>query len=319
LWRWNDEASGGEPGYRSDDTELQPLTLKEDLRSVAWSPDGKWLVMIASNPDNCVIRNLAKRGNDGDAVFQEALQKMKISTADFSADGKSLITGSMQGQTLLWNLDEPAQQPRIFDHKNDQGGTERIFAVAFNPKKEQFVTVSLDNVRLWNSKAEPAEQKPIFLPRSSRDRIIRAAFSRDGNHLITGTLTGVAQIWDPSGKTMDKDGKLKALGEPVWHFGTAGIGVMAYVGLSPSGDAFVTCVGPVFNQPDSLRFWSVPRALPGYVKIDAAKKRVPDWLPEVAEAVSGLRLTPHGYESTPAESSLTEVEKKIPASSSGGD
>jgi hypothetical protein len=322
LWKWNNASPGGEPGYRNDDTELQPLTLKEDLRSVAWSPDGKWLLIIASNPDNCVIRNLAKRGSDGDAVFQEALQKMKISTADFSADGKSLITGSPDGQTALWNLDEPASQAKIFEHKNEQGGSERIFSVAVNPTKGQFVTVSLDNVRLWNSKAEPAEQKPIFVPDPSRDRIIRAAFSRDGNHLITGTMTGLAQIWDTGGETTEKNGKRllkEPLGEPVWHITTAGIGFVAYVGFSPAGDAFVTCAGPIFNKPDSLRFWSVPRALPGYVKIDAAKKRAPDWLPEVAEAVSGSRLTPHGYESTSGESRLTEVEKKIPASSRGGD
>ena len=322
LWKWNNASPGGEPGYRNDDTELQPLTLKEDLRSVAWSPDGKWLLIIASNPDNCVIRNLAKRGSDGDAVFQEALQKMKISTADFSADGKSLITGSPDGQTALWNLDEPASQAKIFEHKNEQGGSERIFSVAVNPTKGQFVTVSLDNVRLWNSKAEPAEQKPIFVPDPSRDRIIRAAFSRDGNHLITGTMTGLAQIWDTGGETTEKNGKRllkEPLGEPVWHITTAGIGFVAYVGFSPAGDAFVTCAGPIFNKPDSLRFWSVPRARPGYVKIDAAKKRAPDWLPEVAEAVSGSRLTPHGYESTSGESSLTEVEKKIPASSRGGD
>jgi hypothetical protein len=55
------------------------------------------------------------------------------------------------------------------------------------------------------------------------------------------------------------------------------------------------------------------------MKIGAAKRRVQDWLPKLAEAVSGLRLTPHGYESTSGESSLTELEKKIAASPSGGD
>ena len=322
LWKWNDASSDKQPGYRNDDVEMQPFTLKEDLRSAAWSPDGKWLVIITSNPDNCVILNLAKHGSDGDVAFQDALWKRKISAADFSADGKSLVTGSPDGQAALWNLHEPAQPPKFFDHKNEQGGSERIFSVAVNPAKGQFVTVSLDNVRLWNSKAEPAEQKPIFLDDPPRDRILRAAFSRDGEHLITGTLTGLAQIWDTGGETTEKHGKrfLKdPLGEPVYHMGTAGIAMVGYIGFTPTGDAFVTCVGPIFNKPDLLRFWSVPRALPGYVKIGAAKKRAPDWLPEVAEAVSGLRLTPHGYESTSGESGLTELEKKIPASSRGGD
>jgi hypothetical protein len=315
LWKWNDASSGQKPSY----VEMQQFSLQDDMRAAAWSPDGKWLVIITSNPANCVVRNLANLGSDADTELQDKLGKSNISAADFSADGKSLVTGSMQGQALLWNLDEPAQQPKIFNHKNDQGGTERIFSVAFNPKKEQFVTVSIDNVRLWNCNAEVDKQNPIFLPDSPRDRIIRAAFSRDGDHLITGTMTGVAQIWDPSGKTTDKQGKLRALGEPVWHIGPAGIGLVAYVGFSPGGDAFVTCVGSVWNKPDSLRFWSVPRPLPSYVKTGAAKKRAPDWLYKVAEAVSGVRLTPHGYESTPAESSLTEVEKKIPAMSTGGD
>jgi len=319
LWKWNDTSSGEKPRYVN---MQQSFSLQDDMRTAAWSPDGRWLVVITSNPANCVFRNLAEPDSDAGAKLEGELRNGNISAADFSSDGKFLITGSMQGKALLWVLDDPAQQPKSFPHKNDQGGTERIFSVAFNPKKEQFVTVSFDNVRLWKSKVEPDQQDPVFVSDPPRDRILRAAFSRDGNHLITGTITGVAQIWDPSGERTEKHGKRflkQPLGAPVWHIGTAGIGMVAYVGFSPSDDAFVTCVGPVFNKPDSLRFWSVPRALPKYVKTGVTKRRAPDWLPEVAEAVSGLRLTPHGYESTPAESSLTEVEKKIPASSKRGD
>jgi len=317
LWKWNEAGLGEEPGYRNDDVEMQPFTLKEDLRSAAWSPDGKWLIIIASNPDNCVILNLAEPGSGEGAAFQSAVLQSKVSAADFSTDGKYLVTGSPDGKAALWNLNEPVPNPKIFEHKNEQGGNERLFSVAVNPVKGQFVTVSLDNVRLWNSEFD--EKKPIFLPDPPRDRIIRAAFSSDGNHLITGTISGLAQIWDVGGETStDKRGKrsLKAsLGEPVYPIGA---GMVAYVGFSPAGDAFVTCIGPIFNRPDSLRFWSLPRELPSDVKIGTAKKRVPDWLPELAEAVSGTRLTPHGYESTSAEPSFASLEKKIRASASSG-
>lgn len=96
--------------------------------------------------------------------------------------------------------------------------------------------MSLDNVRLWNSQAEQAEQKPIFLrPDPPRDRIFRAAFSRDGNYLITGTISGLAQIWDLCRKTtMDKgDCVLGPLGEPVHRIGTTGTSMIGYVGFSP--------------------------------------------------------------------------------------
>jgi WD40 repeat protein len=125
----------------------------------------------------------------------------------------------------LWNLDEvdaPAQSPKNFDHKNAQGGSGRIFSVAVNPAKPQFVTVSLDNVRLWNSQAEQAEQKPIFLrPDPPRNRIFRAAFSRDGNYLIAGTISGAPQIWDVRRKTTKDKGDyvLGPLGAPVYHIG----------------------------------------------------------------------------------------------------
>ena len=317
LWKWDDASAGKGPGYRNYDAEL-PFTLTEDVRSTAWSPDGKWLVITTSNPANCVVHYLANSISDADAVLRDKLRQSNISAADFSADGKLLITGSIQGEASRWNLDEPAQLPWTFKHKNEQGGNERIMSVAFNPKREQFVTVSFDNVRLWNSNVEPADQQPTYVHDAQRDRILRAAFSRDGKYLITGTMTGVAQIWNLTEKPEPKPGKNflgKSLGEPVWHLGTAGIGLTGYVGFSPGDDTFVTCVGPIWTKPDSLRFWSLPRLLPSYVKTGASKKRAPDWLPKVAEAVSGIRLTPHGYESTPAESSLTEVEKKIPASS----
>jgi hypothetical protein len=314
LWKWNDASSGKEPGYRNDDAEPQPFTLEGNVRSVACSPDGKWLVIIAANPAKCVVRNLAKSGSDAGAALtlEGALQKGKISAADFSADGKFLLTGSTDGLAALWNPDEPAQPPKNLDD-NKQGGIGQIISVAVNPAKAQFVAVSWNNVRLWNLEAELAEQKPIFLPNQPRDRIIRVAFSRDGNRLITGTMTGVAQIWDTGGELKNP------LGEPAWHWGTTGLGMVCYIGFSPARDAFVTCVGPTFTRPESLRFWSgLPRAPLSDVKIDAAKKPVPGWLPEMARAVSGLQWTPHGYESTSAEQSLMEIEKKIHASSSGG-
>jgi hypothetical protein len=63
----------------------------------------------------------------------------------------------------------------------------------------------------------------------------------------------------------------------------------------------------------------MPRKLPTGVKKGATNKRAPDWLRDLAEAVSGTRLTAHGYQPTTAEPSLTELEKKIPASSKRGD
>jgi len=63
----------------------------------------------------------------------------------------------------------------------------------------------------------------------------------------------------------------------------------------------------------------MPRTpLPAEVKTGAIKQ-APTWLPELAEAVSGWQLTPHGYQATPVKSSLTELEKKIAASPSDGD
>lgn len=316
LWKWNDANPDKEPTYRNDDVEMQPFILKKDVRSAAWSPDGKWLVIITSNPDNCEVRDLAEPGSHGEAAFQGALQKNNISAADFTADGKFLVTGSADGKVALWNLDEfdaPAQSPKNFGHKNEQSGSGRIFSVAVNPNPEkgQFVTVSFDNVRLWNSKVEPAEQEPIFLYDPPRDRILRAAFSRDGKYLITGAISGLAQIWDIGSQTTKIDDKpLKGLEEPVWHWGSAGTGTVSYVGFSPDGGAFVTCAGQTWNKPDSLRFWSAPPA-----KIGAAKKRA-SWLSEAAEAVSGTRWTAYGYQPT---SRVTELEKKIPASSSSGD
>jgi WD40 repeat protein len=319
LWKWNDVSPNGEAGYRNDVAELKPFTLNDNVRAVAC--DGKRLIIITWNPDFCEVRTLAQHPGEVDAVFQDELRKRNISAADSSADGKYLVTGSTAGQAALWNLDESAQPSKNFDHKNAQGGMERIFSVAVNPAKPQFVTVSMDNVRLWNSNAE-AEQKPIFLrPDPPRDRIFRASFSRDGNYLIAGTISGLAQIWDVRRKaTMDDKGDyfLLPLGEPVYHIGTAGTGMIGYVGFSPDGDAFVTCAGPDFRKPDSLHFWGMPRTpLPAEVKTGAIKQ-APARLAELAEAVSGWQLTPHGYQATPVKPSLTKIEKKIPASSSSG-
>jgi WD40 repeat protein len=110
-----------------------------------------------------------------------------------SSDGGKILTGSAGGTVTIWDR---------FDGKilrSFQAHEQAVCSVAFSPSGNQFVSAGDRVVKLWNA------TEPFPLVHGLRLNMMAwaAAFSPDGQRIITGSGSGIATVWDAaSGKPL---------------------------------------------------------------------------------------------------------------------
>ena len=161
------------------------------VESVAFSPDGRWVVtgsddntarlwdLTAADP---AARPVVLKGHEG-SVYAVA----------FSPDGRWVVTGSADDTARLWDLTaaDPAAQPVVL-----KGHADWVHAVAVSPDSRWVATGSLDNTaRLWDlTAADPAAQ-PIVL-KGHTYTVYAVAVSPDSRWVVTGSGDSTARLWD---------------------------------------------------------------------------------------------------------------------------
>jgi WD40 repeat protein len=112
-----------------------------------------------------------------------------ILCADFSPDGKYILTGSLDHTARLW--DWQGNQLMVFEHKN------YVRAVAFSPHEKYILTASSDHTaRLWDWQGN---QLMVF--RHKRG-VSAAAFSPHEKYILTGSSDYTARLWDWQGNQL---------------------------------------------------------------------------------------------------------------------
>jgi WD40 repeat protein len=107
----------------------------------------------------------------------------------WTADGKRLISGSIDGSIVTWNT-STWKQLAVFT-----GHTERIIAISISPNERILASASWDfTARLWN--IENGQQIGSALVHSGEVYCI--SFSEDGKLLATGCHDFNAYTWDVS-------------------------------------------------------------------------------------------------------------------------
>ncbi|WP_437573546.1 nSTAND1 domain-containing NTPase [Sorangium sp. So ce887] len=110
--------------------------------------------------------------------------------ADYSPDGKRIVTASWDKTARVWNADGTGE-PLVL-----RGHTDVVYSAAFSPDGERVVTASADRTaRVWNA---DGTGEPLVL-RGHEDWGQSAAFSPDGERIVTASADRTARVWNADG------------------------------------------------------------------------------------------------------------------------
>jgi WD40 repeat protein len=174
----------------------------------------------------------------------------------------------------------------------------RIFMLRFSDDGSQLGATGMrEPARVWDL---ASAQSQIVRAKSPQDQVIRIDFADDGRngHRVAAGATGMVGIWD----TRDL-GEMVAepicLDEP-----------MVDPTFNPDGTRLLTVSGPFWTAMNTVRLWDTSFRKPvtddGRPRFDG--KSAPAWLSDLAEAITGVRVTTD--EDDVAVPTISDVRKR---------
>ncbi len=156
------------------------------VRSVAFSPDGKFIV---SGSDDKTVRlwDLAK--DEPEQVFRGHAQA--VFSVAFAPDGKRIASASRDGTVRLWEpgSDNPV---RVLDPDPAAGERAIVWSVAFAPVGARLLSGGADGtLRCWDAQSGTVRHTFTDLATS----VMAVAVSADGRWALTGETQGKLRLW----------------------------------------------------------------------------------------------------------------------------
>lgn len=152
-------------------------------RSLALSPDGRWLAVAGSRRDVALW----------DVPRRELRRTLEISqpvwAMDFSPDGRRLATCTWTNEALIWDLAGNAPPAKLRGHKGN------VWSAIFSPDGKTITTTGSDEtIRFWDA----TTLEPRAVLHGHENEIWCAAYSPDGRVLATGGKDGTVRLWPTS-------------------------------------------------------------------------------------------------------------------------
>jgi WD40 repeat protein/serine/threonine protein kinase len=156
-----------------------------------------------------------------------------VSSAQFSPDGKRLVTASWDNSARVWDAltGQPLTPP--MQHYAP------ALSAQFSPDGLRVVTASGGDARVWAVQTG----QPLTEPLKHGNEVLDAQFTRDGTRVVTVVRGGHAQVWDSQ------------TGEPLTHL-LEHDNIWRTAQFSPDGKRVVTASG------DSVQVWDVQNSQP---------------------------------------------------------
>lgn len=163
------------------------------VRALAFSPDGKLLAAAGGNPAQFGEVNIYNV-TDGKEIASIRGHRDNIFSIAFSPDGKMLATCSYDKMVKLWDVASGKELKNLKDH------TDAVFAVAFSPDGKLLASAAADrNVKIW----DVATGERLYTLNDSLDAVNTIAFHPSGKFLAGAGADRIIHIWEIAAK----DGK----------------------------------------------------------------------------------------------------------------
>lgn len=236
-----------------------------EVRAVAFSPDGKWLAAAGGSPGQFGEIKLWDVAT-GQEVRTWRGHRDNIFALAFAPDGKTLATCSYDKLIKLWDVATGAELKTLKDH------TDAVFAVAFSPNGKWLVSASADRtVKLW----DVVTGQRIYTLSDALDAVNTIAFHPSGKWLAGAGADRIIHIWQ-IGATEGK--RVRSL---IAH--EDAINVITY---SPNGKMLATS-----GADRALKLWDAETLIE-----TQTCERQSDWVLGLAFSPDGKRLAVGRYD-----------------------
>ncbi|HEY2253669.1 MAG TPA: WD40 repeat domain-containing protein, partial [Planctomycetaceae bacterium] len=205
---------------------LDDLVLSNEhatVWSAAWSPSGRRVLTVGGYEAQAWQL-------DGRRLTMRLGPHRAVAAANFSSDGRFVVTGSWDESFKIWTVEAGAMRSL---HRVPVAGGGAVNSAAFSPVENSFqVLTSHDDglARLWGWDPQMPEIAPRSIAEFPHPRPVNAAvFSHDAGRLLTLCADGVARVW-----------KAGAAGQPELELKGGHTGPILCGAFSPDGNWIAT-------------------------------------------------------------------------------
>jgi WD40 repeat protein/tRNA A-37 threonylcarbamoyl transferase component Bud32 len=151
------------------------------VSSVAFSPDGKWIVAGGSDG---IIKMFGSSTGLESLILKTCAGE--VLSAAFSPDGKRFVSGNANATITVWDTATGRETLTV------NGLQEEVKCLAFSPDGRRVVSGAGGMLRIWNAETG---HLAVGFPPSSWD-VNSVAFSPDGKRIVSGSQDKTLKVWD---------------------------------------------------------------------------------------------------------------------------
>ena len=160
-----------------------PNWISRSINAVAFTPDGQSLVSGGGVGGDPLLWDVAS----GTPSPFSPEHKAALQACEFSADGRTLVTGANDSRVVFWKPSRREARWRIM-HPGGQ-----VSALKLSADGRFLLTGGADaTVRLW----EVASRRQIRIYRGHQEEVNAVFFSPDGLSVISSSLDRTVKVWD---------------------------------------------------------------------------------------------------------------------------